>query len=488
MKHAPRHAARPRHRTPGQRAVITLNIVACLTCLGLAAGVTWSWQRVREIPRIELGTELASADIASGPAGGAQNFLIVGTDSADGLASDDPVRRGRDAGVRTDTLMLVRLDPASAQASLLSLPRDLYVPISGTRGSSRINNAIQGGPARLVATINDALDIPVHHYVELDFQGFRELVDAVDGVPVYFETPVRDRNSGLVVDGSGCITLDPVQALAYARSRAFEYQDDRGRWRTDPTGDLGRVSRQQDFIRRALHRAFQRGARNPAVLADLVGVGTRAITIDGDLTPSDLLELGNRFRNFDPSNLRTYTLPALEDVVGGAEVLRLDTTRAQPVLDVFRGEDPARVAPDNTVLLVQNGTRVSGRAAEAAGALRALEFVVPPDNVGDADTVDVERTTVLYVPGQEERASLVARALAVDPVVEEGDYVVGADVNVLIGADWPGVGDVLREATPGLVPIPSNPTTSTTSTTIRGSTTTSTVVGTVPATPAGEAC
>jgi polyisoprenyl-teichoic acid--peptidoglycan teichoic acid transferase len=482
-----KHAKRPRRRTAFQRTVIVVNAVACLTCIALAAGITWSWQRVREIPRIELGTELASGDVAAGPAGGAQNFLIVGTDSADGLPDDDPVRTGRDAGVRTDTLMLVRLDPASAQASLLSLPRDLYVPISGTRGSSRINNAIQGGPARLVATINDALDVPVHHYVELDFQGFRDLVEAVDGIPVYFDTPVRDRNSGLWVPGAGCVTLSPVQALAYARSRAYEVRDDDGDWRTDPTGDLGRISRQQDFIRRALHRAFQRGARNPAVLADLVGVGTRAITIDGDLTPSDLLELGNRFRSFDPSNLRTFTLPVLDDVVGGAAVLRLDSTAAQPILDIFRGEDPDRVAPDNTVVLVQNGTTTSGRAAEAAAGLRDLDFVVPPDNVGDAASFDIERTTVLYLEGEEERAELVARALAVDPVVEEGDYIVGADVSVLIGADWPGIGEELRDATPGLVPTTSTTTPRSTTTTTPSSTTTS-VVGDVPATPAGEAC
>ena len=124
-----RHAKRRARRTNPQRAVLALNVVACLSCLGLAAGVTWSWQRIREIPRIELGTELASTDDDAGPAGSAQNFLIVGTDSADGLPEDDPVRAGRDAGVRTDTLMLLRLDPADEQASLLSIPRDLYVPI-----------------------------------------------------------------------------------------------------------------------------------------------------------------------------------------------------------------------------------------------------------------------------------------------------------------------------------------------------------------------
>lgn len=464
--------------------MLAVNAVACVVCLGLAASLTWSWQRIREIPRIELGAELAAG--ADSGAGGAQNVLIVGTDSADGLPDDDPVRAGRDAGVRTDTIMVLRLDPDAEEASLLSLPRDLYVPISGTRGSSRINNAIQGGPGRLVATINDALDVPIHHYVELDFQGFRELVDAIDGVPVYFPSPSRDRNSGLAVPQAGCVTLDPVQALAFARSRHFQFQDERGRWQTDPTGDLGRISRQQDFIRRALRRAFDRGARNPRVLADLVGVGVDAITIDETLTPGDLLAIGNRFRTFDPNELRTYSVPAYDDVVGGAQVLRIDQTRAQPILDIFRGADPDRVAPDNTVVLVQNGTPAVGRGAEAADGLRSLGFVVPPDNVGDAGSFDVERTTVLYLEGEEERAALVASALAVDPVIEEGDYIVGADVNVIIGADWPGVGSELRAPTPGLVPTTAPA--STTSTTVAAGTTTTSVIGTVPGAPPGESC
>ena len=480
-----RHAARGRaHRTPLQMGVLGLNALACVVCIALAGAITWSWHRVREIPRIELGTELASDP--DGVDDAPQNFLIVGTDTADGLPDDDPVRVGRDSGVRSDTIMIVRLDPATERAALLSLPRDLYVPIAGTRGSARINSAIQGGPARLVATITDNFDIPIHHYLEVDLQGFRDLVDAVDGVPVYFPDPVRDRQSGLSVPEAGCVTLDPVQALAFARSRTYEVRRD-GRWEVDGSGDLGRISRQQDFIRRALHRAFQRGARNPAVLADLVQVGTEAVTIDGTLTPAALLELGQRFRSFDPETLVTYGLPVFDDVRGGAEVLRLDTVTAQPVLDVFRGEDPNRVAPDNTVVQVRNGTPQAALAEEIAVELRGLGFVLPPDAVADATSFDIPETTVLYREGEEERALLVAGALATDPVVEEGEFILGADIVLVVGADWPGTADELRTPAPGLV--------STTSTTRPASTTTvgtvpesTTPTGEVPTTPDGERC
>ena len=464
--------------------MLALNVVAAVVCVALAAAITWSWQRVREIPRIELGTQLAAeADDADE---GAQNFLIVGTDSADALPDDDPVRVGRDNGIRSDTIMIVRLDPASESASLLSLPRDLYLPIAETGRSSRINTAIQGGPGRLVATINDALDIPIHHYVEVDLQGFRDLVAAVDGVPVYFPEPVRDRPAILSIPEAGCITLDPVQALAFVRSRAYEVQRD-GRWVVDGTGDFGRISRQQDFIRRALHRAFQRGARNPAVLADLIEVGTEAITIDGTLTPAALLELGRRFRSFDPDSLVTYALPVFDDIRGGAEVLGLDTVAAQPVLDVFRGADPHRVSPDNTVVQVRNGTPQAALAEEVAGELRGLDFVLPPDAVADATSFDVARTTVLYREGEEERAALVARAIAADPLFEEGDFILGADIVVVVGADWPGTAAELRPETPGLVSTTTTrgPAETTSPPTVPESTAPQ---GEVPTTPEGERC
>jgi hypothetical protein len=299
-------------------------------------------------------------------------------------------------------------------------------------------------------------------------------------VPVYFPDPVRDRKSGLDVPNPGCVNLDPVQALAYARSRAFEYHED-GRWHVDGTGDLGRISRQQDFIRRVLHRAFQRGARNPLVLRNLLDVGVHAITLDGDLTLDDLRELGTRFREFNPDDLLTYGLPVYDDVEDGAAVLKLDNRAAQRTLDVFRGEDPSRVAPDNTVVIIQNGTSETGLGQDAAEGLRALGFVVPPDQTFEADSFDVAETTVYYTRGNEARAALLASALGVDPVVDDFPLIVGGDVSVLIGADWQGVAPELRAETPGLVPVP--PAATTTTTRPGATTSTTQVIGEVPEQP-----
>ena len=158
-------------RTWPQRLLISLNICLIMVSLVTAGGVAYFYGKVRSIGRVELGNALTPLD-KSGPSA-AENILIVGTDSGEGLDPKDPVLIGRPGGLRSDTIMVLRLDPASDRAQLLSLPRDLYVPIAGLRGSDRINSAIQGGPKRLIDTIKNDFGIPINHYIEMNFFAFR---------------------------------------------------------------------------------------------------------------------------------------------------------------------------------------------------------------------------------------------------------------------------------------------------------------------------
>ncbi len=413
-----------------------------LACLATAASLAYLHEQVGDIPRVRLGSVLTQEAVEPGEP---QNFLFVGIDSAEGLDPDDPVLVGRDGSQRSDTIMILRVDPDEERAALLSLPRDLWLPIAGTGGSQRINTAIQGGPQRLVETIADAFNIPIHHYVAINFLGFRELVDTVGGVPVYFAEPVRDVKSGLEVPEPGCITLDPVQALAYARSRAYEVFRD-GRWRVDGSGDLGRISRQQDFIRRALRRAVDKGARNPVVLNDLIDAGIDSVTVDDQLSPADLIDLGSRFRGFNPETLDMYSIPVLDDVVSGAFVLRVDQADAQPVLGVFRGaaDEGEDGAPATVTVGVRNGTGEAGLAGRVAADLRAAGFTVPADGLGDAQAFDAVRTVVRYGEGQEQAAALVGRYLAAEPELELDPDAASTGVVVVAGSDYDGVRDEPR--------------------------------------------
>jgi LCP family protein required for cell wall assembly len=507
-------AAKPR-RSWLQRGILGVGILSSVAIATTAVGLGYVYQKVSRIPRVELSSVLDSPQDAGEP----ENYLIVGIDNADRLAEDDPIRTGRDGLMRSDTIMVLRIDPAEKHATLLSLPRDLWVPYADTNDEGRINTAIQRGDGRpdvLIQVLNDYLGIPIHHYVQVDFRGFRDLVDAVGGVPVYFPYPAKDDNSGLAVFETGCVTLDPEQALAYARSRHYEEEID-GEWRTDQSSDLGRIRRQQDFIRRALDRAVSRGARNPGTLDKLLDAALDSVTVDDELTTGDILDLAQRFREFDPDSLETYSVPTERDFVGGADILRLLEADAEPTLALFRGtapEDPTELSPAMIPLTVLNGTGAPGQASNAADALASVGFSIV--SRGDDPLFGRQRTTVQYPPGQRAAAEYVSRWLVSGADLEEvpadgtssrsggsGDGVrvidengqvtggVGSDdalgatgVVVVTGEDWAGVASSPSPAPSTSSTSPSSTTSSsTTSTTLppdftggEGATTTETTI------------
>ncbi len=464
-------------RSALQRVVIAGNVSLMVVFLLAAAGLAYGYSKLGQIPRVEIADFLSdSSELADGVV--AENYLLVGVDSADGLDPDDPVRSSRSGvgGLRSDTMMILRVDPTSNRAALLSIPRDLYVPISGLSGSSRINSAIQiGGPELLIETIQDYFGVPVNHYVQVDFEGFTTIVEALDGVPVYFPHPVRDLKSGLDVPEAGCVTLDAENALGFVRSRAYQELVE-GRWRTDGTGDLGRVRRQQEFIVQALDRAFTRGVRNPVTLNSLIDGALDAVTIDDTLDGDDILDLADEFRSFHPSELDLYGLPVTGGSAGGASILRLQTQAAEPVLDIFRNNDPSTLSESSVRIRVLNGTGEPGQASDLAAELRSVGFAI--GGTGDARELGARRTVVRHPPGDEAAADLVTRWLVNGgQIVEDPDVV---DVTLVTGTDFDGLRDEVR--------APTGPTTTTTlarTTTTSTPSTTTSVVGTIP-TPAAD--
>ena len=386
-------ALRPRTRARSwpQRLLVVTGCLVVMACVGSASVAAYLGIRYGQIDRVE-DIELSAR------AGEAANFLLVGTDTREGLDPNDPDAGGflGDSGCEcTDTIMVLRVDPEAKQAYLLSFPRDLYLPISGTGDTARINTAHARSPQTLIDTIQDNFDIPINHYVEIDFVGFEKLVDAVGGVPLWFDAPVRDRNTGLDVPQAECVVLSGEQARKFVRSRYLEYQDEDGDWRSDPTADLGRITRQQTFVRRAVAKAVDEGLSNPITLNELVSAGVANVSLDEDLDAGDLLAIGDAFSGYDAEDLRGYSIPSEPTTTtGGARVELPLMRKAQHTLNIFRGLPPGTLSPEGIDVSVLNGTGVTGQAADAAGALGDIGF-----NIVDVDsypTEDVERTTVLY--------------------------------------------------------------------------------------------
>jgi LCP family protein required for cell wall assembly len=301
-----------------------------------SAGVLYSARErsanVERVPDLE--------DVLAANDGPAENFLLVGSDSRKGVDTGDPESAsiGDEAevsGQRSDTIMVLRREKDGG-ASLLSLPRDLWVPIAGTDHSAKINSAYNEGPQRLARTVTESLGIPIQHYVEVDFSGFTKLVDEIGGVEICVEHAAQDEHTGLHLN-PGCQKLDGTQALAYARSRHYEEFID-GEWREDSRApDLGRIARQQQFIRTAVTKLLRKVRRDPFSLGGLIGVATGSLRIDERLDPTDAAKA---LRAAAEEGLQTYTLPVVGAEHDGQSALDLDPA-AQPILDYFRGVAPA---------------------------------------------------------------------------------------------------------------------------------------------------
>jgi polyisoprenyl-teichoic acid--peptidoglycan teichoic acid transferase len=285
-------------------------------------------------------TKESQVDIDTGEP--VETFLLVGSDTRSGADPNSPDFGGiggyEDNEVRhSDTIMILRHELSTGRASLLSIPRDLYVEIAGTNKKGRINTAYDKGTDVLVETIENNFNIPINHYVEVDFNGFKSLVDAVGGVEACFWYPTRDTHTGLNAPRSGCYNLDGTQALQYTRSRYFEEFRD-GEWSTDERYDLGRIARQQQFILQAVSRSEEALGENPFLVKTLVDTASMAIRVDKDL---ELLALAARFRDLEPANLLTYTVPSTPKRVGDADVLIVDKKKADPIFAFFSGKGPA---------------------------------------------------------------------------------------------------------------------------------------------------
>jgi LCP family protein required for cell wall assembly len=484
MSTGARHMAGRSHRTWLQRLAISSGVLLTVFCLAAASVVGYVYWATGRFARANL-------DLDSAGVNEPRNYLIIGSDSRDNVDPNDPSADaflGPDApaGKRSDTILLVRTDPVAGTVKMLSFPRDLFVPMADTGKNDRINAAYGRGRQVLVDTIRKDFDVVVNNYIEVDFRGFKGLVDALGGVPMYFDTAMRDGNTGLDIEQPGCVSLDGDQALAFARSRHLQFKDGRGRWQDDPTGDLGRITRQQIFVRRALHKALSIGlVTNPKTFFDLLNVAVDSVTIDQTLDRGDLNQLRQKFQELQPEQIESYSLPVKNATVGGAAVVKLEKAQAEPILDIFRGEDPSAISEPAVSVDVLNGSGVANQAHDVGQALTAVGFVV--GNPGNAASTPT--TLIRYAPGSEQAAELLARHLSSNATAMPDPKLGANHLTLVTGSDFTTVMESPRPTTPTTTPLSTPVDGSVVTTAPLPTTTTTTVVGITPGeAPPGVNC
>jgi polyisoprenyl-teichoic acid--peptidoglycan teichoic acid transferase len=365
------------------------------------------------------------------------NLLVVGSDSRESLDAKDGNRYGDVGGQRNDTTLVIRVEPDRKRVSMLSIPRDLVVPIAGTGAENRINAALTGGPGELVKTIEQNFDIPIHHYVLIDFDGFRAIVDALGGIDVRFPYPSRDFKSGLDVSEAGCHHLGGGQALALARSRYFSYQLD-GVWHSDPWADLGRIRRQQAFLQALVKAALDKGLTNPVRANAFVGSLVHEVTKDKSMRVNEVIRTGAAFRSFRPSKLATYTIPvtvSTDHPLG--DVLLLKQPDAQSVVDRFLGRAVAPAPAASTQVSILNALGTTGLAASTATELRRSGYRIA--TVGNAPSADLSRSQISYAPGGLADAKSLASTLLGGATLVEDPTLATSHLTLILGPGFTGI-------------------------------------------------
>lgn len=434
------------------------NLVVAAIVLATGLGYLYVKLRLGEISSVNIPGLTAAT--------GTTNILIVGSDSRANLT--DPNAQSAfggsaaTAGQRSDVTMVLHIDPGSKKASVLSIPRDLYVPIAGTNRSDRINSSFGNGPQQLIQTIQSDLGVPINHYVSMNFDGFQGLVNAVGGIDVNFPDPAKDAFSGLNITKTGCQHLDGAAALSLARSRDYQYFAD-GSWHFDGNGDLSRIRRQHTFIHILTAKAFSTGIRNPITANSLISSAVHDVTIDNKLSTNDILGLAMRFRSLSTNDLVTYTLPTTPAVIGGAAVLRLQQPGGTQVINQFLGKGqppasstpaPPALAPSSVKVQVLNGSGTAGQAAQAAGQLRSAGFVVA--GTGNDAGTRMATSEVLYAPGKQQAAQLLQGRVGGGASIQQDPALQGADVSLVTGTSFSGITQAAAPA-PAAPPAPAPP-------------------------------
>jgi len=329
-------------------------------------------------------------------------MLMVGADSSTGLGL-------------ADTIIVVVVSPRTGEISALSIPRDCRVEVPGV-GVRRVNASHSlGGMPLTIQTVELLLGLPIDHYIEVNVPGIVHLVDAIGGVDIDVEKRMyyRDRSQDLLIDlQPGLQHLTGMQAMGYVR------------FRHDATGDIGRMERQQHFLRAVIRQlmAPSNVARLPKLAQAFVEM------VNTDLSVRDLLSFKKLVEQNGPEAIRAEALPGEPKMIHGQSMIELDPVQVKQAVDrVLRGQGLA--------VQVLNGTSLNGLGAKVASVLEEAGCEIT--EVGNA-AEQSETTVIVDHRGRARRAERVADWLGKGVISVQPDGQNPADVTVIVGRDLVG--------------------------------------------------
>jgi LCP family protein required for cell wall assembly len=431
-------------RRLGRRFLIALGLCAVLTIGGVVAVNEDISTKIASVRRVNV-------TVAPAPAQGA-NYLVLGSTSRCALKVQSSAFGLCDqgvTGVNSDTMMVVHVEPNLKKTLIVSFPRDLWVNVPGI-GMAKIDNAFGAGPNKTIQTLEADFDVPINHFISVNFESFQSIIDTIGSVPVYFPYPARDPKSDLAIPLGGCSELNGFQALAYVRSRTLEFYSLLShQWiLADPTADIGRIARQQQFIRELAGIAVQRSLEDPITANEIAGEVLGYMEFDQNLTKNDIFNLLDAFRTVNPndtSHLDFETLPYMYGPMQGAQdVLYVKTPDDQSVLAQLR--DFSGIATSGSIKTItppQVHVKVVDATGSAALAQSTLHDFVQKAGFRSGGTGSVahppDHTEVRYKPGAIDQGELLLQYLTPTTQLLEDPTIKGATVEVVLGKDFTSI-------------------------------------------------
>jgi len=371
-----------------------VGLLIFLMILGLIAGVILLYANVRFRSNRQNVKGLADNQ-ASGPT----NVLILGSDTRENLTAEERKSFGTVPGKRADTIILLHLDEGKKKAVMVQFPRDLKLTSPGGR-VGKINGVYNQGADAMVQAVKTVTGLPVNHYIEVDFNGFNNIVNTLGGVNVFFEKPLKDQDSGLNVP-RGCVRVEGSQALAFVRVRKID-------------DDFGRISRQQLFVKLMMDKILTPGTLlNPAKVVKLVDVFGSNVKHDSSLSVNDAKNIALRLRGFNSGKVDMRVFPSAAARERGVDYVVANEKQSKALFEAIRNETPlpdygrtslSPLQPADVRLSVLNGTSKDKLAQIQAGVLAAKGFQV----LGTGEATPAAKTVIYYLEGHMDEAKLVA--------------------------------------------------------------------------------
>ncbi|QDP95738.1 LytR family transcriptional regulator [Microlunatus elymi] len=313
----------PRRKRPVRRGCAIVGAVVLALIVWLIAVPVYAWSQVHRVAYEPSGSRPDSQP--------GTTYLLVGSDSRAGMTKKQQKEygTGHTSGGRTDTMMILYLPPGGDPA-LISIPRDSYVPIPG-HGSNKINAAYAfGGPKLLTKTVEQNTGLRIDQYVEVGFDGFVNVIDAIGGIHVCLKKPIKDKDSHLNLK-KGCQTLVGKDALGYVRMR-----------KADPQGDLGRVKRQREVVSAMAKKAASPVSfLNPVRYWQLTNAGSDSLAVGENASMISMARMMIGMGKVSGGSGMTLTVPIADAnayTSAGSSVL-WDKAKAKAMFDeIARGD------------------------------------------------------------------------------------------------------------------------------------------------------